>query len=116
VDDFLTKPVDPEELGMRLHVAERIIGLTTQVKQLASFIPICSYCKKIRDDKKYWQGVEEYLSEQQGATLSHGVCPDCHDRVLGPQLRALGIEPPPFIHESPNPTREATRVKKPDSA
>lgn len=111
VDDFLMKPVDPDELGMRLHVAERIIGLTTQVKKLASFIPICSYCKKIRDDQAYWQGIEEYLSEQQGATLSHGVCPTCHDNILTPQLRAMGIDPPPFIHQPP----KAARVQKPAS-
>jgi len=94
VDDFLMKPIDPEELGMRLHVAERIIGLTAQVKQLESFIPICSYCKKIRDDHKYWQDIESYFSEQQGSKFSHGVCPDCHDRVIVPQLKAIGIDEP----------------------
>jgi sigma-B regulation protein RsbU (phosphoserine phosphatase) len=111
VDDFLMKPVDSEELHMRLHVAERIIGLTAQVKQLESFIPICSYCKKIRDDRKYWQEIEAYLAEQQGAQLSHGVCPDCHERVLVPQLKALGIDPPPFL-ESKSPTKPGVdRVK-----
>lgn len=111
VDDFLVKPVDPEELGMRLHVAERIIGLAAQVRQLESFIPICSYCKKIRDDKKYWQSIEAYFSEQQGAQFSHGVCPECHDRVLVPQLRELGIEPPPFIGDKPPSPPHVTRVK-----
>jgi len=91
VDDFLIKPIDPEELGMRLHVAERIIGLSAQVKQLESFIPICCYCKKIRDDQKYWQEIETYFNQQQGAKFSHGVCPECHDRVIVPQLRELGI-------------------------
>lgn len=94
VDDFLMKPVDPEELGMRLHVAERIIRLAAQVKQLESFIPICSYCKKIRDDQKYWQEIESYFSHQQGARFSHGVCPDCYTRVVIPQLDDLDIKPP----------------------
>ena len=95
VDDFLIKPVDPEELGMRLHVAERIIGLAAQVKQLESFIPICSYCKKIRDDQKYWQEIETYFSQQQGAQFSHGVCPDCYVRVVVPQLAELDSEARP---------------------
>ncbi len=91
VDDFLAKPVDADELGMRLHVAERIIGLSTQVKQLESFLPICGYCKKIRDDRKYWQEIETYMGERQGTKFSHGVCPDCYEREMAPQLRKLGL-------------------------
>ncbi len=93
VDDFLAKPVNPDELGMRLHVAERIITLSAQVKQLESFIPICSHCKKIRDDKKYWQEVETYFAERQGSRFSHGICPDCYQSVIAPQLRDMGIDP-----------------------
>lgn len=93
VDDFLQKPVDPDVLGMRLHVAERILGLSAQVKQLESIIPICGGCKKIRHDQKYWQEVETYFAQQQGAKFSHGICPDCYERVLAPQLRELGIDP-----------------------
>ena len=93
VDDFLSKPVNGDELGMRLHVAQRIIGLTRQVEQLESFLPICGHCKKIRDDKKYWQEVETYLGQRQGTKFSHGICPDCFDREMAPQLRSLGIDP-----------------------
>jgi len=92
VDDFLAKPVDADELGMRLHVAERIIGLAAQVKQLQEFLPICGYCKKIRDDQQYWQGVEHYFGAQQGTKFSHGVCPDCYEREMAPQLRKLGLD------------------------
>jgi CheY-like chemotaxis protein len=92
VDDFLQKPVDPDELGMRLHVAERILRLAAQVKTLESFIPICGYCKKIRDDRKYWQEVESYFAQRQGTKFSHGICPDCYERVMVPQLRALGLD------------------------
>lgn len=91
VDDFLPKPVDPDELRMRLHVAERILGFTAQVKQLESFLPICGYCKKIRDDRNYWAAVEDYYTKRDGTRFSHGVCPDCYrDRVV-PQLERLGI-------------------------
>ncbi len=99
VDDFLAKPIDPDELGMRLHVAERILRFTAQVKQLESFLPICSYCKKVRDDKKYWKEIEAYVNERDGTRFSHGVCPSCYDRMVVPQLRKLGIANP----ERPRP-------------
>jgi DNA-binding NtrC family response regulator len=47
------------------------------VKKLSGLIPICSSCKKIRDDKGYWNKLEKYLLEHSDATLSHGICPDC---------------------------------------
>ena len=92
VDDFLGKPVDPEELGMRLHVAERILRFTAQVKQLESILPICGYCKKIRDDHNYWSQVEEYLNKRDGTRFSHGICPDCYQKVMAPQLEKLGLD------------------------
>lgn len=51
VDDFLVKPVNARELRLRLRVAERILGYTRRMRQLESFLPICSYCKNVRDDK-----------------------------------------------------------------
>ena len=111
VDDFLMKPVDHEELGMRLHVAERIIGLAAQVKQLESFIPICSYCKKIRDDQKYWQDIETYFNQQQGAQFSHGVCPDCYVKVVIPQLEKLDAGMSPPAGDKPRSPPSAPRVK-----
>ena len=92
VDDFLSKPVNPQELWMRLRVAERILQFTTQVNQLESFLPICSYCKKIRDDRNYWQGVESYFERKQGTRFSHSICPECVATVVQPQLAALGIK------------------------
>jgi DNA-binding response OmpR family regulator len=94
VDDFLHKPVKMDELKMRLHVAERILNYATQIQQLESFIPLCSYCKKVRDDKNYWSQIESYINTRTGSQFSHGVCPDCYDRVLVPQMIAVGIDPP----------------------
>lgn len=91
VDDFLAKPVDADELGMRLHVAQRILGFTKEVQQLSSFLPICGYCKKIRDDKKYWQEIESYFHQHQGTQFSHSICPDCYERTMLPQLRKLNL-------------------------
>ena len=89
VDDFLTKPLDVNELWTRLRVAERILRYTTQVRQLEELLPICSYCKKIRDDQNYWQQIEGYISERTGSDFSHSVCPDCYQRVLIPELEKL---------------------------
>ncbi len=105
VDDFLNKPVNVDELRLRLHVAERILNYATQVRQLESFIPICTYCKKVRNDKNYWDQIETYINAHTGSQFSHGVCPDCYDRVLVPQMLAAGI--PPDVAARP----QAGRVK-----
>ena len=89
VDDFLTKPLDFQELWMRMRVAERIVRTTQQVRQLEELLPICSYCKKIRDDQNYWQQIEGYINERTGSEFSHSVCPDCYTRVVLPELENL---------------------------
>ncbi len=86
IDDFLTKPLDRDQIWMRLKVAERILRYTTQISQLESMLPICTYCKKVRDDNNYWQQVETYMSRRTGATFSHSVCPQCYEKVVRPQL------------------------------
>lgn len=95
VDDFLTKPVNPMDLWRRLRVAERILQFTSQIRQLESFLPICSYCKSVRDDQNYWQKIEAYLGTRTGTSFSHGVCPDCLETIVKPQLAKLGIALPP---------------------
>lgn len=89
VDDFLTKPLNLNELWMRLRVAERVLRYTTQVRQLEEMMPICSYCKKIRDDHNYWQQIEGYINERTGSEFSHSICPDCYQSVIVPQLEAM---------------------------
>jgi phosphoserine phosphatase RsbU/P len=89
VDDFLTKPLDLTQLWTRLRVAERILRYTTQVRMLEELLPICTYCKKIRDDQNYWQQMEGYINERTGSEFSHSICPDCYTRVIIPELEAL---------------------------
>lgn len=105
VDDFLSKPLDFPELWMRVRVAERILRYTTQVRQLEELLPICSYCKKIRDDGNYWQQIEAYISERTGSDFSHSVCPDCYTGVILPQLEQLKVDAkPPVPVARKNPT------------
>ena len=99
-DDYITKPFDQEELRARVQVGVRIVELQTtlaarvleleealvRVRQLRGLLPICSYCKKIRDDQNYWQQVEQYVSTHSEVQFSHGICPECYSKVVEPQL------------------------------
>jgi sigma-B regulation protein RsbU (phosphoserine phosphatase) len=88
VDDFLKKPLDREAVLMRLRVAERILDFTSQIRALKELLPICMYCKRIRDDQDYWQQVESYFHTATGSNFSHGICPDCFSnqmKVLPPR-------------------------------
>ncbi len=102
VDDFLRKPVDPHELWKRLRVATRILEFTKQVRRLESFLPICGYCKKIRDDRNYWSEIEEYISAHTGSQFSHAICPSCIEKVVRPEMEKLGIPMPPELLQRPS--------------
>ena len=61
---------------------ERIMRFTTEIHQLKDLIPICAYCRKIRNDDNYWQQVEVYINEQTGSNFTHGICPNCSKELL----------------------------------
>ncbi len=102
-DDYVVKPFDSAELRARLSVGERVLKLQgdladrvrdleealTNVKRLQGLLPICAYCKKVRDDKNYWQQVEQYLSERLDTRFSHSVCPTCYERHVRPEIEKL---------------------------
>ena len=90
-NDYLAKPFDFGELMARIKVGERMIQMQERlaaqvqelrqaldhIKTLQGILPICSFCKKIRDDKGYWNQLENYLSRHSEAEFSHGICPQC---------------------------------------
>jgi sigma-B regulation protein RsbU (phosphoserine phosphatase) len=101
-DDYIVKPFDKEELAVRVRAGQRIIELQqelhetnkaqkkliieledalSRIKQLSGFLPICSSCKKIRDDKGYWNQIEQYIRDHSEAEFSHGICPDCAKKL-----------------------------------
>jgi DNA-binding response OmpR family regulator len=90
-DDFVTKPFDGDELSARLRVAERILSLQAEVTQLEGLLPICSYCKKIRDDNNLWQPVDQYITRRTEASFSHGICPECYENRVKPELEQLKV-------------------------
>jgi DNA-binding response OmpR family regulator len=94
-NDYLTKPFDCGELRARVEVGSRMIELQDtlagkmaelraafeQIKTLRGIIPICASCKKIRDDKGYWNQVDVYIREHTEAEFTHGICPDCTKKL-----------------------------------
>ncbi len=82
-DDFITKPFDLEALRVRLKVAERILGLQQRVTALKGLLPICSYCRRIRDDAGTWHGLEDYVMSRTETSFAHTLCPECAAREAG---------------------------------
>ncbi len=93
--DYITKPFNTVELLARVktHIElkasvdaqKKIVGelkkALSSVKVLEGLLPICSHCKKIRDDQGYWKQVDEYVESRTEAVFSHGICPDCLNRL-----------------------------------
>lgn len=67
----------------RDRVIERLRKTLSEVKTLQGLLPICSHCKKIRDDTGYWNRLETYLEAHSDAELSHGICPECAEKYYG---------------------------------
>ena len=85
-DDFIAKPVDPDELRARLTVAQRLLGLRRELQQLEILLPICSYCKRIRNESEQWEPLETYIETHFERLLTHSICPDCYTKYVQPQL------------------------------
>ncbi len=62
-------------------VASQLARALRDVKVLSGLLPICAWCKRVRDDRGYWQQVEAYLRDRTDADFTHGICPDCLARV-----------------------------------
>ncbi|MGH7266304.1 MAG: response regulator transcription factor [Candidatus Rokuibacteriota bacterium] len=94
-DDYIAKPFDVEELRARVGVGARMVELQqalsdrvraledalARVTRLQGLLPICGWCKRIRNDRNYWQQVESYIAEHSGARFTHGICPECREKV-----------------------------------
>lgn len=102
-NEYVTKPFNQAELRARVRGGLRVLELQqnlaarvteleaaiAELKQLRGILPICCYCKNIRSDQKYWQRVEDYLIEHADVDFSHGICPDCWEKVVNPQMEEM---------------------------
>jgi len=95
-NDYIAKPFDSVELESRVRVGERMVKLQrslaarvteleaalAHVSKLQGLLPICSYCKKVRNETNYWEQVDSYLSSHSDLKLTHGICPQCLEKVM----------------------------------
>ncbi len=98
--DYVTKPFNRAELRSRIMVGERVVALQqsladrvieaeaslARVKRLHGLLPICAWCKHVRNDGDYWQSVEGYIAEQTDVRFTHGICPSCLARESSGKL------------------------------
>ena len=115
-DDYVTKPFDLQELRSRIRVGERVVHLQhtlaarnqalaeavrkledslVTIRRLHGLLPICAYCRRIRDDHDYWHELEAYIAEHSETEFTHSVCPDCYGKHVRPQLAAITPPGPP---------------------
>lgn len=69
----VTDRIDAQEALRRIHEDE--------LSELRGILPICSYCKKVRNDRNYWEQIESFVATRTTASFSHGICPDCKDKL-----------------------------------
>ncbi|MDP9279585.1 MAG: response regulator transcription factor [Gemmatimonadota bacterium] len=95
-NDYITKPFDPVELEARVRVGQRMVKLQrslaarvteveaalAHVQRLQGLLPICSYCKKVRNEANYWEQVESYFTAHSDLDFTHSICPQCTETML----------------------------------
>jgi hypothetical protein len=70
----------------RERLVSELRAALSEVKSLQAILPICSYCKKIRDDENYWHTVESYISRHTSSRFSHSICPSCVNKIVEPEF------------------------------
>jgi CheY-like chemotaxis protein len=100
---YVLKPFEERELHMAIEIAlyrretearleslnRKLQTALDEVKTLSGLLPICAWCKKIRDDAGYWQQIENYIKARSDAQFTHSICPDCHTRVAEKQANSI---------------------------
>ncbi|MCP3899930.1 MAG: response regulator [Desulfobacteraceae bacterium] len=94
--DYITKPFQQEEVLARIkthltieRLKKELLTKNTELKEaldkikvISGLLPICSVCKKIRDDKGYWSQIESYIAAHSDTQFSHGFCPECYKKQI----------------------------------
>lgn len=88
VDDFVSKPNLAEPLRLRLRAAKRLLLVADRLRELEGIIPVCSYCRRLRDEKDAYQQMEAYFEKHASRlSFSHGICPDCMAKHSQDEIR-----------------------------
>lgn len=95
-NDYMTKPFDAIELEARVRVGERVVKLQTSlaarvteleeaialVRKLKGLLPICAWCKMVRNETNYWEPLDSYITSHTDVALTHSICPNCVGRMM----------------------------------
>jgi hypothetical protein len=65
-----------------LATLRRTASLTSQINALSELLPVCSWCRKVRNDSGYWEQLEKYISSRTSTSFTHGICPECQKKSL----------------------------------
>ena len=89
-EDLSTQELKIRQLKREEEEREKLVRelqtALAEEKTLREILPICSYCRKIRDDENYWHTVENYISDHTGSRFSHSICPSCMETHVESQL------------------------------
>lgn len=89
VDDFLRKPIDLDDLKVRLQVANRMSNYNARIRSLEGLVTICAYTKKIKLTDHTWLRIEDFIENTLGLQLTHGVDPEYYQQNIVPELERL---------------------------
>jgi len=101
-NDYITKPFDPIEFEARIRVGERVVKLQSSlaarvaeleaalvmVRRLEGLLPICAWCKMVRNELNYWEQLDSYITSHTDVALTHGICPNCVARMMDQPIGA----------------------------
>ncbi len=104
--DYVCKPYEPEELLVRIRthlelcqrikreqaLVEQLHKTLVEVQTLTELIPVCSWCRRVRDDGDYWHLLDAYYASHGGPKISHGICPECQSKHFPGVLECKKVE------------------------
>ena len=91
-DDFITKPFTEDVLAARIMLSQRVVHAENVNRAFARLIPICAYCRKVRNDIDCLKRLDEFLLAHSDLQLSHGICSDCYQTTVRPELENIRVK------------------------
>jgi len=82
VDDYLSKPIEAEELRARLRVAEQVLALHSMAERQREVTPICAWCRRVRTTESDWREDEDNMASATELSYTYSICPDCSHKLI----------------------------------